>query len=74
VLVLWSGDGHDDPTGGSLFWPATQSRWSPGQFAELVNPVGQVVSALLVPPPPTGATDPSPGTASRSYATPGGFP
>lgn len=51
-LVLWSGPGEDDPASATLFWPATQPRWVPGQSAQLISPAGQVVSTLSVPPDP----------------------
>lgn len=50
-LVVWGGAGQDEPTSGSLFWPAEVPRWSEGDTAELHDAGGQVVSALLVLPP-----------------------
>lgn len=57
LLVLWSGQGTDDPAGGSLFWPTALSRWSPGTTATLFAPNSVVASTFVVPtaPPPGGS-------------------
>jgi hypothetical protein len=47
-LVVWSGAGMNDPTLGTLFWPASTGRWAAGDTAELATPAGQVVSILQV--------------------------
>lgn len=48
-LLVCSGTGQDDLASGTLFWPAADSRWTPGDTAELHRPDGTLVSALLVP-------------------------
>lgn len=49
VLVVWSGADPDDLASGSLSWPASAPRWTPGQTAVLYDPVGRPVSVLVVP-------------------------
>lgn len=51
LLVIWSGDGEDDPATGTLYWPPTASRWTVGDTAELRDTSGLVVSSLVVSPP-----------------------
>jgi hypothetical protein len=53
LLVVWSGDGQDDPDTGALYWPSEGGRWSPGQTAELHAPDGRIVGTLVVPPQDT---------------------
>ena len=50
-LVIWSGQGEDDPTTGALFWPAPVGRWGGGAVAELCSPDGQIVSTLTIAAP-----------------------
>ena len=50
-LVIWSGQGEDDPTTGALFWPASVGRWAGGAVAELCSPGGQIVSTLTIAAP-----------------------
>jgi len=50
-LVIWSGEGEDDPTTGALFWPAPVGRWAGGDVAELRSPDGQIVSTLTIAAP-----------------------
>jgi len=50
-LVVWSGEGEDDPTTGALFWPAPVGRWAGGAVAELCSPDGQIVSTLTIAAP-----------------------
>lgn len=48
LLVIWSGDGEDDPTTSTLYWPPPASRWAVGDAAELRDADGHVVSSLVV--------------------------
>lgn len=52
LVAIWSGGGVDDPETGTLYWPATQGRWSEGHVAELRTPDGRLASALTVSPEP----------------------
>ncbi|HMQ30398.1 MAG TPA: lamin tail domain-containing protein [Chloroflexaceae bacterium] len=49
LLIVWSGDGEDEPDAGILHWPGANAHWSPGQTIELRAPDGQIVSTLVVP-------------------------
>jgi len=49
LLIVWSGNGQDEPDAGILYWPGTSPHWSPGQTVELHAPDGQIVSTLVVP-------------------------
>lgn len=49
LLIVWSGDGEDEPDAGILYWPGANAHWSPGQTIELHAPDGQIVSTLVVP-------------------------
>lgn len=48
VLLIWSGAGVNDPTTGTLFWPAEGGRWTPGDRVLLRDPAGQTVSTAVV--------------------------
>jgi hypothetical protein len=49
LLVVWSGEGEDDPYTGTLFWPSESGRWQPGQTIELRATDGQLVSSITIP-------------------------
>lgn len=48
LLVIWSGDGEDDPVTGTRYWPPPESRWAAGDTAELRDAGDHVVSSLVV--------------------------
>lgn len=48
LLVIWSGDGEDDPATSTRYWPPQESRWAVGDTAELLDAGGHVVSSLVV--------------------------
>lgn len=48
LLVIWSGDGQDDPATGTRYWPPHESRWAIGDTAELHDANGGLVSTLVV--------------------------